>query len=203
MAQAQRYAFETVFAKDGAILAESRSAPRFSADDVERARTEGVESGRAAEAQRAGQAQAKALDELARVAKTLLAQVAADRAALIEEAREVALAGARAIAGAALDAFGVERAEAALRETLALCMTAPRLGIIVPAAWPQDLIGRLEALAQDEGFSGQLRIKRDAAARSGDIAFDWGDGAVVINAKAIEDDVARILRANTDQGSAA
>lgn len=178
----RRYAFETVFDTDGAILSEGVTAPMYSAADLEREREAGFEAGRQSETARAEAATAAALAAIAQSITRLCERTTADRRAMAEDAARLALVAARKVAGAALAAFGEDRIVAALDTAFETFVHAPRLVVRVGP----DLDGlraRLEDVARDHGFPGTLVVRVEPGLQHGDVSIDWGEGAMSLGSE--------------------
>lgn len=192
----RRYAFETVFDADGAILSEGVSAPVYSAADLERERAAGFEAGRQSETARAEATSAAALEAISQAVGRLAERTVADRRAMAEDAARLALAAARKAAGVALAAFGEERVVAALDAAFETFVHAPRIVVRV-ARGMENVRARLEDTARDHGFSGALVVRIEDALEAGDVAIDWGEGAVTLGAedafRRIEETIAQAL----------
>lgn len=177
----RRYAFETVFDADGAILSEGAAAPMYSAEDLARERAAGFEDGKQSEIARAEAQAAAALASLADSAARLTARSVEDRRAAMEDASRLALAAARKVADIALAAHGEERIAAALDAAFESFIQTPRLVVrVAPGA--EGVRARLEEAAKDHGFSGALVVRPEPAHGPGDVTLDWGDGALTLSA---------------------
>lgn len=178
----RRYAFETVFDTDGAILSEGVTAPMYSAAELERVREEGFEAGRTSETVRVEAEAAAALAEIARSIALLCERTTADRRAMAEDAARLALAAARKVAGIALDAFGEDRIVAALDDAFESFVHAPRIVVRVGAGM-DGLRARLDEVAQGHGFPGTLVVRAEAGQQRGDVSIDWGEGAMTLSSE--------------------
>jgi flagellar assembly protein FliH len=177
----RRYAFETVFDADGAILSEGAAAPMYSAEDLQRERAAGFEEGRRSETARAEALAAAALASIAASAAKLADRTTEERRAIMEDAARLAMAAARKVAGAALDAFGEERVVAALDAAFETFIDTPRIVIRV-APGEEAVRARLEETARNHGYSGALVVRAEPSLRAGDVILEWGEGALALSA---------------------
>jgi flagellar assembly protein FliH len=176
----RRYAFETVFDTDGAILSEGAAAPMYSADDLMRERAAGYEDGKQSEVARAEAQAAAALERLAAAAAKLCDRSIEDRRAALQDAAELAMSAARKVAGVALQSFGEDRVIEALDAAFESFIQTPRLVVrIAPDA--ESIRTRLEGVAQQHGFAGALVVRPEAGHGPGDVTLDWGDGALTLS----------------------
>ena len=178
----RRYAFETVFDADGAILSEGVAAPMYSATDLERERQAGFDAGRHSETARAEAEAATALAAIAQSVARLCERTTADRRAMAEDAARLALVAARKVAGAALAAFGEDRVVAALDAAFETFVHAPWLVVRVGPDM-DGLRTRLEDVARDHGFPGTLVVRVEAGLQQGDVSIDWGEGAMSLGSE--------------------
>ncbi len=177
---ARRFAFDTEFAPDGAILSEG-GGRRVTPEELDAARTHAFEQGKADAQAAAERAAAAALKQVADAAGALLRQLHEERAAMRAEAAGLALAAARKISGAALASFGEDRALGAIEQTLDMLRSAPRLIVRVAPDKVDALKPRIEALAAEQAFAGAILVRPDPRAGAGAVSIDWGDGAVTLD----------------------
>jgi flagellar assembly protein FliH len=193
-----------VFAPDGAILRDGKGfRSQFTAEEIEAARAVAFEEGRHVEVARAEKDTAQAAERLAADAAHLVSQLEAECASLRAEACALAIAVARQIAGAALDAFGEERIERIVQESMDMLRHGPRLTIRVPTNSYNSLRPRLESAAQQSAYPGALVMREDSALPAGDVTIEWAEGLIAYDREAliarIEDIMARTLEAPRDQ----
>ena len=203
-APARRYAFETVFDTDGAVLREGARAHNFTFDQMEVERANAYEAGRNDEIARAEAEVARALSDIAAAATDLTTRLAADRRALLMDAAHLALAAARKAAGAALEGFGDARVAAALEEAFETFVGAPRVVIRLSPSL-QGVRERLDETAREHGFDGALVVRADPAVRAGDVTIDWGEGSIAHDSeealRRIEDMVLQALARDAEPGT--
>ncbi|MGE0044945.1 MAG: hypothetical protein AB7J28_05710 [Hyphomonadaceae bacterium] len=188
MASLRRYAFDTEFAPDGTILRDGATGEkkRLTPEELEAERQTAYKSGQRDAVAVAERANADAAAALADHAKAILARLDEDARRLRGEAAMIAMSAARKIAGEALDAFGQERAAAAIEAAMEALPHGPRLIIRVTPAHVDTLKKRIEVLVADHAYAGAILVRADETAKTGDIAIDWTEGVVTFN----RDDIA-------------
>jgi flagellar assembly protein FliH len=201
----RRYAFDTVFDSDGAVLSEGARTRSYTMDEVDHERANAYAAGRDDEIARAEAQIAQTLSDIAAATSALTTRLAADRREMLADAAHLALAAARKAAGVALEAFGGARVTAALEDAFDTFVGAPRVVIRVSPDM-QGVRERLDATARDHGFNGALVVRVDPAVRAGDVTIDWGEGSIAHNSeealRRIEDMVLGALARETDKGHA-
>ena len=186
MSAVRKFAFDTVFSPDGAVLrSDANHRSVFSADEVNEERASAFERGRMEASALAQASVASASQVLAQQAAALAQHLAAERAALREEAAALALVIARQAAGAALAAFGEERIAAAVEAAMDLLRSGPRLLVRVPTDSFNTLRPRLEDAAQKSAYPGTLVIREDPQLALGDVSIEWADGAIGLDRDAL------------------
>src|SRR6185312_13599301 len=106
MTQARKFAFDTEFAPDGAILRDA--AKKITPEEIEAQSAQAYQKGKHDAVAQAEREAAAALQALADASSAILTRLDAESRAMREEAARVAIISARKIAGEALDKFGVE-----------------------------------------------------------------------------------------------
>ena len=206
MAHIRKYVFDTEFTPDGRVLREASAQPRLTQEDIEAARKRAFEAGQqAAEAEAAREA-AAALKQLAAVATSVLSRLDDESRMLRQDAAQLALIAARKIAGAALDKFGVENAAAAVEAAMDTLRQQPRLVVKLAPDAADALRARLEEMCAAHAYAGAVLVRADAARAPGEVAIDWGEGAVAHDpeavARRIEELIAAALGAGAEEGAA-
>lgn len=187
MANIRRYAFDTEFAPDGAIL---RSSPtRLSPDEIEAERKAAYARGTQDATAKAEREAAAALQALADAASAVLTRLDAESRAMREEAARVAIAAARKIAGAALDAFGEERAVVAIESAMDALRHQPRLVVKLPPDAAELLKARIEQMVESHAYASAVLVRAEPNLKKGEVVIDWSDGVVSMKP---EDAAARI-----------
>ncbi len=179
MANVRKYAFDTEFAPDGAIV---REAPkRLDPDEVEAERKVAYASGAQDATAKAEREIAAALEALADAASAVLTRLDAESQAMREEAARVALAAARKIAGAALDAFGEERAIAAIESAMDALRHQPRLVVKLSPEAATLLKPRIDEMVASHAYAGAVLVRTEPNLRKGEVVIDWSDGVIAMN----------------------
>ncbi len=199
MANIRKYAFDTEFTPDGGIL--STAPKKFEADEVEAERKIAYKQG-ADDALAAAERQtAAALQALADKMTTIITKLEGESRAMRDEAARVALAASRKIAGAALDAYGEERAISAIEAVMDSLRHNPRLIVKLAPEACDTLKPRIEAMADQHGYGGAILVRAQPGMRAGEVSIDWSDGIISMNpdntAKHIEDLIEAALAAPT------
>lgn len=193
MAQARKYGFETEFAPDGAIV---RDAPKkLSQEEVAAECAAAYEHGKQDAVAQAERKAAAALEALADAASAVLTRLDAESKAMREEAAQVALAAARKIAGAALDAYGCDRAAAAVEAAMDALRHQPRLVVKLPQADVETLQPRIAAMCETHAYAGAVLVRGDAALKTGEVVIDWSDGVVTLSPEEAAARIAALVEA--------
>jgi flagellar assembly protein FliH len=200
----RKFAFDTVFAPDGAILRDGKGfRTQYNTEEVEAVKASAFEEGRQIETVRAEQSAADAANRLAQAANAILARLDHECATLREEAAALALAAARKAVGAALDEFGEERIVAAVEETMELLRHGPRLTIRVPTNSYNTLRPRLEALAQQSAYAGAIMVREDAGLASADVTLEWAEGLIAFDREDLFSRIEEIMTRSLQSARAA
>jgi flagellar assembly protein FliH len=179
MTQIRKFAFDTEFAPDGAIVS---AAPRkLDPEEVEAVRAEAYRRGTEDATARAEREAAAALQALADAASAILTRLDVESRAMREEAARIALAAARKIAGAALDAYGAERAAAAVEAAMETLRQQPRLVVKLSPEAAEQLGPRIAEMCATHAYAGAVLVRPQPGMRSGDVAIDWSDGAIAMS----------------------
>jgi flagellar assembly protein FliH len=158
--RAIKYTFDTVFGDQptSAQAAAIRARSSYSADEVEKIKSEIFAAGKA-------DAEAKAATQKADAVKNVGAGVARIIHSLDEaqtqlrvESVELAIAVARKLAGASLDAFPLKEIEEVVTDCLHKLHREPRLVVRVAAAISDELQAEIHGLADRHGFAGRIVV---------------------------------------------
>ncbi len=192
----QKFAFDTEFGSDGAVVfASPRPKRLFPAEEVEAVRAAAYAEGeRAAMASVAAQ-QAEALAEIAATCRSALPALAAVAHNHREGSAALALACARSIADAALDRFPDAPLQAALVALGREIETAPRLVIHAALELHDGLTSALAESAQAVGYAGPIQVREAHGRPRGAFTLDFGDGAAAYDPDAAAARVAEALTA--------
>jgi flagellar assembly protein FliH len=179
MAQIRKYAFDTEFALDGAVLRENpAAAKRLTPDEIAAERTAGYESGKKDALAHAERESAAALRDIAAAASAILTHLESESRALREDAARVAMIAAKKIAGASLDAFGAERAAAAIEAAMETLRHQPRLVVKVSPEAAETLRPRIEEMCKTHAYAGAVLVRVEPGLSKGAVSIDWSDGVV-------------------------
>lgn len=204
MSAVRKYAFDTVFAPDGAILRDGKGfRTQYNSEEVEAERRTAFEEGRREETARAEGEAASAAERLAASAAAILGRLNQECESLRREAAALAMAAARKAAGAALDAFGEERILAAVAETMDALRHAPRLIIRVPTNSYSALRPRLEELARQSAYAGAVVVREDPALAAADVTLEWAEGLIAFDQESLFARVDEIITRSLDGARAA
>src|SRR5262245_44463530 len=119
MSQIRKFAFDREFSNQGAILRESTALPKkLSQEEAEAMCAQAYERGKQDAVAAAERETAAALKEIAAQSQAALSRLDHEARAMRAEAARIALVAARKIADASLDAFGADRAAAAIEATM-------------------------------------------------------------------------------------
>ncbi|GIK50223.1 MAG: hypothetical protein KJZ75_15975 [Hyphomonadaceae bacterium] len=176
MSNVRRYAFDTEFAPDGAIVS---AAPRpLTPEEVEAERQAAYRKGAQDALAQAERDTAAALQALADAASAVVTRLDAESKSMREEAARVAMAAARKIAGAALDAYGQERAAAAVEAAMDALRHQPRLVVRISSEAAETLKPRIEEMVATHAYAGAVLVRPQPGFAKGDVVIDWSDGVI-------------------------
>lgn len=199
MSNIRKYAFETEFTPDGGVV---NTAPKkFELDEVEAERKAAYKRGADDALAAAERQSAAAIQALADKTNALLGKLESESHAMREEAARVALAAARKIAGAALDAYGAERAVTAIETVMDALRHHPRLVVKLSPEACETLKPRIDEMAEQHGYAGAILVRAQPGMKAGEVSVDWSDGVISMSpddaAKRIEDLIEAALAAPT------
>ena len=179
MATIRKFAFDTEFAPDGAILKDGPK--KFTPEEVEGERGVAYQKGKLDATAQAEREAAAALQALADAASAILTRLDAESRAMREEATAIALAAARKIAGEALDAFGEERAAAAIEAAMDCLRKQPRLIVKLSPEAAEKLKPRIEEMSANHAYAGAVLVRAEPNMRAGAVSIDWSEGAITLD----------------------
>jgi flagellar assembly protein FliH len=177
MTSARKFAFDLEFAPDGAIV--SDTAKKLTSEEIEAQTTHAYARGREDALAEAERAAAAALAALGQSADALLARLNAETKAMRAEAAHVAFAAAKKIAGEALDAFGPERAAAAIDAAMIALRHQPRLVIKLAPAAVEAMRPRIGAMSEAQAYSSAVLVRAEEGLRAGEVVIEWAEGVIV------------------------
>lgn len=205
MSAANRYAFQPI--GDGAPIAPRGAAharPMVSEADLAAARQEGFAAGQREAQAQTERASAEALRAIARMMQMMLGGLGAEAQALRADAVDLALAAARRLAGAALDNYAPDAVAGFVADALVHLRETPRLVIKVAPDLADPMAERLEQVAREAGFAGQVVVRADPARGPADCTIEWGDGTIdhdqARSLAAVEEAAERWLEAASHEG---
>ncbi|WP_395646337.1 hypothetical protein [Terricaulis sp.] len=179
MATIRKFAFDTEFSPDGAIV---RDGPKkFTPEEVESERSTAYQRGKLDATAQAERDAAGALQALADAASAVLTRLDAESRAMREEAAHIALAAARKIAGEALDAFGHERAAAAIEAAMDSLRKQPRLVVKLSPEGAEKLKQRIDDMTATHAYAGAVLVRAEPGMRNGAVSIDWAEGAIALD----------------------
>jgi flagellar assembly protein FliH len=179
MAHIRKYAFDTEFGPDGAIV--KNAAPKLTPEEIEAERSAAYERGKQDAVAQAERQAAAALQALADAASAVLTRLDAESQSMRAEAAHVAIAAARKIAGAALDAFGEERAVAAIEAAMDALRHQPRLVVKLSPEAAEGLKPRIAEMCETHAYAGAVLVREQAGLSAGEVIIDWSDGVIAMN----------------------
>jgi flagellar assembly protein FliH len=179
MAQARKFSFDTEFAADGAVLRETPK--RLTPEEIEAQCAAAYERGKQDALAQAERDAAAALGALAHAASAVLSHLDAESRAMREEAARLAITAARKIADAALDAFGVERAAAAIEAAMDALRHQPRLVVKLSPAAAETLKPRIDAISEKHAYAGAVLVRAEPGFGEGEVSIDWSDGVITLD----------------------
>jgi flagellar assembly protein FliH len=176
----RKYAFDTEFASDGEIVrAGSGGSPkRLTPEEIEAERLSAYERGKRDALVAAERDTAASLQHLADAASAILNRLDVESRAMREDASRIAMAAARKIAGASLEAFGVERAAAAIEAAMDTLRHQPRLLVKLSPEAAELLRERITAMSETHAYAGAVLIRAEPDMKAGQVSIDWSDGVV-------------------------
>jgi flagellar assembly protein FliH len=193
MANVRKYAFETEFSADGAIVkaAPKKLTPEEIAAECDAAYQRGKQD---ALAQAERQA-AAALEALADAASAVLTRLDVESKAMREEAARIGVAAAKKIAGAALTAFGPERAAAAIEAAMDALRHQPRLVVKLSPEAVETLKPRIVAMCETHAYAGAILVRAEPGLKAGEVIIDWSDGVIAMDPAEAADRVNQLMEA--------
>lgn len=179
MSSIRKYAFDIEFAPDGEIV---RAPPkRITPEEVQAASDEGYERGKNDATAQAERRTAAALEAIADATSAVLTRLDAESQAMRTEAARIALAAAQKIAGAALDAFGIERAAQAIEAAMDALRHQPRLVVKLPPDIAEQLKPRITEMCETHAYASAVLVRAEPSLKNGEVVIDWSDGVIAMD----------------------
>ncbi|MGD9965985.1 MAG: hypothetical protein AB7T59_05655 [Hyphomonadaceae bacterium] len=189
MNNVRKYVFDTEFAPDGEIVRDA--AKRITPEQLQAADSEGYRRGTDDATAQAERRVAAALEAIADAASAVLTRLDIESQAMRGEAVRVAMAAARGIAGAALDEFGLERAQKAVESAMDVLRHQPRLVVKLPPELAEQLRPRIAGMCESHAYAAAVLVRAEPGLKTGEVIIDWSDGMIAMDpaeaAKKIED----------------
>lgn len=179
MSNIRKYAFDTEFAPDGEIVREPPK--RITPEEVQAASNEGYERGKDDATAQGERRTAAALEAIADAASAVLTRLNAESHSMRAEAARIALLSAQKIAGAALDAFGVERAAQAIESAMDTLRHQPRLVVKLPADMAEQLRPRIAEMCETHAYASAVLVRAEPGLKTGEVVIDWSDGVIAMD----------------------
>ena len=177
MTGARKFAFDTEFAPDGAIV---RGAPkRLTPEEIEAQIAHAYERGKQDALAQAEREAAAALQELAEVSGALLSRLDGESNAMRTEAARMAFVAAKKIAGEALDSFGAERVAAAIDAAMIALRHQPRLVVRLAPAAADILRPRIAEMSEAHAYASPVLVRAEENLAAGHVIIDWAEGVIV------------------------
>jgi flagellar assembly protein FliH len=193
MSNVRKYAFDTEFAPDGAIV---KDAPKkLTPEEIAAECAAAYERGKHDAVAQAERQAAAALQALADAASAVLTRLDAESRSMRDEAARVALAAARKIAGASLDAFGPERAAAAIEAAMDALRHQPRLLVKLSPDMAAALKPRIAEMCETHAYAGAILVREQAGLKHGEVIIDWSDGVITMNPEDAADRINALVEA--------
>lgn len=146
--------------------------------DIAAAKAEGYQQGYQDAQSSIEQHSSATLTAIAANLDAVLGRLREEAQTLRHDATEVAMLAARVIGGRALDAFGADAIADILSTVAAQLKDTPRLVVRVSPELAETIEARLIGCAREAGFGGEIAVRADPEAQSGDCTLDWGDGSI-------------------------
>jgi flagellar assembly protein FliH len=179
MANIRKYAFDTEFGPDGAIV---KDAPKkLTNEEIAAECAAAYERGKQDAVAQAERQAAAALQVMADAASAVLTRLDAESQTMREEAARVAIAAARKIAGASLEAFGAERAAAAVEAAMDALRHQPRLVVKLSPEAAESLKPRIAEMCENHAYAGAVLVRAEPGLKTGEVVIDWSDGVITMN----------------------
>ena len=176
MTQIRKFAFDTEFAPDGAIM---KAAPKsLTQEEVAAARAADYERGRQDALAHAERQSAAALQALADAASAVLTRLDAESQSMRCEAARIAFAAGHKIAGVALESFGAERAATAIEAAMDALRRQPRLLVKLSPEASETLKPRISEMCEAHAYAGAILVRAEPGMRAGEVTIDWSDGVI-------------------------
>lgn len=196
--RAVRFTFDTRFdGGDQPVSEPAEALPRFTEEDIERARAEGHAAGfLAGQAEARGQSDSElgsAMESFAANATSLLAALQAEGAVIRGEAVALAMTVAQKLAPALIATRPESEIEAVLRDCLTHLNREPHIVLRVASAFVDRLKETVDRMAMERGLAGRIILLGQTDIAEGDCVVEWADGGVVRSRVDIEKEISETI----------
>ena len=192
----QKFLFETSFepeAQPGASL-EPAPEPKFSAQDLEQARAEGLDRGRNEALQAIEQSLARALEAIAERLPELERSLAEVQERQTQAAVAVSAALVRKLFPKLARDHGMAEIDAVVSEAMARLRDEPRIAIRVEDSLLDPVRTRVGELAEAKDFEGRIVYLAQDGMATGDVRVEWADGGAERNTEQTWQDIDDLIR---------
>jgi flagellar assembly protein FliH len=136
---------------------------------------------------------ALALEEIGIALKTIATRYSGIETRMETEAVDVAVAVARKLCNALVSSEPLGEITGLVRDCFSHLVSTPHLVVRINASLYETARERIERLAKQSGFAGQLVILAEPEIETGDCRIEWADGGVVLERAAIEAKISELV----------
>jgi len=136
---------------------------------------------------------ALALEEIGIALKTIATRYSGIETRMETEAVDVAVAVARKLCNALVSSEPLGEITGLIRDCFSHLVSTPHLVVRINASLYETARERIERLAKQSGFAGQLVILAEPEIETGDCRIEWADGGVVLERAAIEAKISELV----------
>lgn len=204
MTGARKFTFDTVFAGKKDLVSDSARARQkkvLTQGEIDKLVTDARNEGNSAGDVRAREAVAAAVAHAAGAVREAIKGSRKEIEALRSEASTLAIAAAKMLAKAALANAPSADVETALRQAMHQAIGEPRLLLRASPQVVEALAGRIEAIAKEEGFEGNVQVAADSAQHGADCRMEWRGGGAERSQAVIEAALAELVARHFTQSS--
>jgi flagellar assembly protein FliH len=136
---------------------------------------------------------ALALEEIGIALKTIATRYSGIETRMETEAVDVAVAVARKLCNALVSNEPLGEITGLVSDCFSHLVSTPHLVVRINASLYETARERIERLAKQSGFAGQLVILAEPEIETGDCRIEWADGGVVLERAAIEAKISELV----------
>ena len=136
---------------------------------------------------------ALALEEIGIALKTIATRYSGIETRMETEAVDVAVAVARKLCNALVSSESLGEITGLVSDCFSHLVSTPHLVVRINASLYETARERIERLAKQSGFAGQLVILAEPEIETGDCRIEWADGGVVLERAAIEAKISELV----------